>query len=288
MPHNHLAAVTAHRDLPAGARDGSNRGEWITLHDGYKVIPVVRRFDLQPWHLALLLLGVVSILPIVALVDPIAVNPKEQWPVWLQGAAARTTHFGKGQWWLVPAGLIAIGGTVAVRRFKVDDPEITRIVAYGWLFVVAVGGVSAFSALLKYLIGRARPAHFQELGPLHLNPLPFVSDTTLFLQASFASFPSGHATMVAAACTLIAMRWPRLRMAALMLALWLAFTRVVVGMHYPSDIMAGLLLGSFGVILVSAHFPTRLVAKLMGIRGREAPVTGQQAASPKVSGRQTT
>ncbi|RCS21400.1 phosphatase PAP2 family protein [Phyllobacterium salinisoli] len=276
MPSNHFAAATARTDLPTGFRDGSKRGEWITLYDGYKVIPVVRRFDLQPWHLALLLIGVISILPIVALVDPIAVNHKEQWPVWLQGAAARTTHFGKGHWWLIPAGLIAIGGTVAVRRFKVDDPQTTGIVAYSWLFVITAGGVSAFSALLKYLIGRARPAHFQELGPLHLNPLPFVSDTTLLLNASFASFPSGHSTMVAAACTLIAMRWPRLRMAVLVLALWLAFTRVVVGAHYPSDIIAALLLGSFGVILVSAHFPSRLVSKLMGSRAKEVPVTGQQ------------
>jgi membrane-associated phospholipid phosphatase len=46
--------------------------------------------------------------------------------------------------------------------------------------------------------------------------------------------------------------------------------------HYPGDIMAGLLLGSFGVILVSAHFPSRLVAKLMGIRAKEVPVAGQQ------------
>ena len=274
MLTNHLA-VAALNDLPTGFGDDSKRGEWITMPDGYEVIPVLRRFDLRPWHLALLLIGVISILPIVALVDPIAANHQEQWPVWLQRAAARTTHFGKGHWWLVPAALVAIGGTVAMRRFKVDDLKITGIVAYSWLFFIAVGGVSAFSSLLKYLIGRARPDHFQGLGPLHLNPLPFMSETNLLLNASFASFPSGHSTTIAAACTLIAMRWPRLGWAALVLALCLSSSRVVIGAHYPSDIMAGLLLGSFGVILVSAHFPSRLVAKLMGIQAKEVSVAGQ-------------
>jgi len=235
---------------------------------------IFRNFNQGELHIAILLTGIISIIPFVAILDPIAAGHNGRWPWWVHYAAAETTHLAKAHWWLVPAALLAVGGSAAMLLLEIKNPRMTGLVAFSWFFLVAVGGIGACSSLLKYLIGRARPVHFHELGLLYLDPLPFKSETGFSLNASFASFPSGHATTIAAACTMIAMRWPRLGPAALVLALWLAATRVIVGAHYPSDILAGLLLGSFGVILVSRHLSLRTVSRLMGIKEIDtAPVS---------------
>lgn len=75
------------------------------------------------------------------------------------------------------------------------------------------------------------------------------------------SFPSGHATASAAfylALALVAASLgasPRLRralvVAALLLAACIAWSRVWLGVHYPSDVAAGLLLGGTWAVLLS-------------------------------------
>lgn len=236
----------------------------------YDDVYIFRNFNQRELHIAILLTGIISIIPFVAIFDPIAASYNGRWPWWVHYAAAGTTHLAKAHWWLVPAALIAVGGSAAMLLLEIRNSRMTGLVAYSWVFLVAVGGVGACSSLLKYLIGRARPVHFHELGLLYLDPLPFKSEAGFSLNASFASFPSGHATTIAAACTMIAMRWPHLGLAALALALWLAATRVIVGAHYPSDVLAGLLLGSFGVILVGKRLSLSVVSRLMGIKGVDA------------------
>jgi undecaprenyl-diphosphatase len=55
----------------------------------------------------------------------------------------------------------------------------------------------------------------------------------------------------------IALLFPRLRVPMLILALWLATTRVFVGSHFMSDVFAGLMIGAWFAyamaIVCSAH-----------------------------------
>lgn len=114
------------------------------------------------------------------------------------------------------------------------------------VFVAAtVAAGFAASSLLKALVDRARPAGFA------LGPVP-----------DSASFPSGH--VVAAAClagALAVIVWvrydttPRQRALALVIAvawvLLMAVSRVYLGVHFVSDVVAGALLGT-AVVAVSA------------------------------------
>lgn len=58
------------------------------------------------------------------------------------------------------------------------------------------------------------------------------------------AFPSNHATLAAALATGLILLRPRLAVLALPLAVATAALRVVVGLHYPHDIVAGAVLGA--------------------------------------------
>ena len=95
-------------------------------------------------------------------------------------------------------------------------------------FTLAVGGAALLNFIAKHSFGRARP-------DLWLTALP---DTTF-------SFPSGHAmnsTALAAAIAVLAWRtrwrWPVIVVGAAF-ALCVSVSRVYLGLHYPSDILAG-------------------------------------------------
>ena len=77
-----------------------------------------------------------------------------------------------------------------------------------------------------------------------------------------SSFPSGHtlvvATFATAAALCIARIWPEKRMLALSFAiLWLslvAFSRLVLGVHWPTDVLAAMCIGIFIPLMVNMMF----------------------------------
>lgn len=139
----------------------------------------------------------------------------------------------------VLAGYALWGGLVALTcvwaacwlvAWRRDDGlrSISRVILTGAATLVALG--------LTVLIG-----------PLVDRPRPFVAmPHVLFLlpHASDPSFPSDHATIAGAfagGLVLVHRRWG---IVAAVLAVLTAFARVYAGVHYPTDVLAGLLLGA--------------------------------------------
>jgi undecaprenyl-diphosphatase len=58
-----------------------------------------------------------------------------------------------------------------------------------------------------------------------------------------AGMPSGHAATAAAAAGVVALLHPRLRLPLISLFAAIGLSRVYLGVHYPSDVLAGLALG---------------------------------------------
>lgn len=113
------------------------------------------------------------------------------------------------------------------------------------LYVVAVRvGSMVLSTGLKLVVDRARPVFDQPIAV-----------------ASGLSFPSGHA-LGSAACFLGAavlvqsrVRHPRRWLVvACILAVAVAASRVLLGVHFPSDVLAGLALGAGWVAVCTAAF----------------------------------
>jgi len=80
------------------------------------------------------------------------------------------------------------------------------------------------------------------------------------------SFTSSHATNNFAMAVLIGHFWPRAKWWLLIWAALVAFSRVYVGVHYPSDLLGGAVLGS--LIALAVAFGYEYVVKLWN--GRKA------------------
>jgi undecaprenyl-diphosphatase len=65
-----------------------------------------------------------------------------------------------------------------------------------------------------------------------------------------ASFPSGHSTASFCMATVLALTFPEMMMLYYGVATLVAFSRVYLGLHYPSDIASGAALGTFTAWLV--------------------------------------
>ncbi|GAA3094861.1 hypothetical protein GCM10010464_67940 [Pseudonocardia yunnanensis] len=95
------------------------------------------------------------------------------------------------------------------------------------------------------------------------------------------SFPSNHATVAGAAAVALAWSGARLGFFAVGVALFAAASRVVVGVHYPHDVIAGLVLGATVALVFPAS--ARLLAPVIAEarkRPRAAWLVGRPAAEP--------
>ncbi|MBF9220165.1 phosphatase PAP2 family protein [Hymenobacter ruricola] len=120
-------------------------------------------------------------------------------------------------WPMVGTGLALAGGLWwRGRRFDAG------------VFALAVGGSMLLTQVIKALVARARPELWPSIRP----------ETTL-------SFPSGHAMDTAALATAVGLLlwrqrapWPA-RAVAPLFALGVGWARMYLGVHYPSDVLAG-------------------------------------------------
>lgn len=84
-------------------------------------------------------------------------------------------------------------------------------------------------------------------------PRPFVAHPQIHAFLAHApdpGFPSDHATAAFAIAAVLLLRLGRPALPVLLAAIALAVSRVLVGVHYPADVLAGALLGTAAAVLV--------------------------------------
>ncbi|NTE87349.1 phosphatase PAP2 family protein [Agrobacterium rubi] len=196
----------------------------------------MRRFFVSSgWILAATFVLVLVFIPF----DPVLSQRAQALPGFVVGFNKAITDFGTFRWMLYSTGLLAIVAYTATRvlasySYANRIKTAWRLLLY---FFLTIGTASILVHVLKFLIGRARPELLMDMGAYSLTP--FTGDNL------YESFPSGHSAAAGAFFGAFLMLIPRFRFVFIGLALVIGLSRVIVGAHYPSDVAAGLLLGTW-------------------------------------------
>lgn len=144
-----------------------------------------------------------------------------QWrpPRWIRLWMLYATRAGDGWlWWAVGLMILLFGG-----------PE--RFYAIGASALAAGAGVALFR-LVKKSTGRRRPCTFEPHCWANLLP------------PDQFSFPSGHTITAFTVAVSLSWFYPELAGLLLFCALSIALSRIVLGMHFLSDVVAGAAIGT--------------------------------------------
>ncbi|MGH7832499.1 MAG: phospholipid carrier-dependent glycosyltransferase [Candidatus Binatia bacterium] len=147
---------------------------------------------------------------------------------WLDSVMEAASAYGSGGFLALLATLLFILG------FLLKKPawSNTGVVCLGALLASAL-----VVQLAKHLLGRARPRLLEPAST-------FVGPSLSAGIAGLDSFPSGHAITTFALAGLLARTFPRGRIFFYSVALVISFSRIYLGAHFISDVVAGAVLGT--------------------------------------------
>ncbi|MEU8384059.1 phosphatase PAP2 family protein [Streptosporangium sp. NPDC048865] len=159
--------------------------------------------------------------------------------------------------------LLVLVWWIAVRRKDAHGVGATVMIGVGTVAAYAI------SEALKLVVDEERPCRVVRGAGAAIAECPAVGDW---------SFPSNHATLAAGLAVGLAMLRPRLATVTLPLAGAAALLRVMVGVHYPHDVLAGVILAATVVVAVLFAFTpsaARLVSPLLGrLSGNDSGLVG--------------
>jgi undecaprenyl-diphosphatase len=155
-------------------------------------------------------------------------------PSWLDGPMRILTAL--GYYWFVLLLLVVIVAFFYQRGWRLS----------AILLLVSTAGSAVLTTVLKSVFQRARPELFDS-----------------GYQASFYSFPSGHATVAVGLYGMLTVvlayrlrgtaRWA-VAVSGILVVLLIGFSRLYLGVHYPTDVVAGYLAALLWLVCVGAVY----------------------------------
>ena len=157
---------------------------------------------------------------------------------------------------------------IALAAMGLWSRRVTLAVVVVMALCIAVSDLTCYQ--IKEITGRVRPHHslpgtrYQDAGVWKARPADFTTD-----KRSGSSFPSSHASNAAAATLFLYAGWRR--KALWLVPLAIGFSRVYVGKHFPTDVLAGWAVGlavGGAVLLIYPSLCSRIRSRWMRYRLR--------------------
>lgn len=161
--------------------------------------------------------------------------------------------------------ILGEGGANIVSKFSIFGEELALILILGFLYwcydkkfgefvgtSILLGHVS--NTMIKNIFWRRRP-YFDHESIKCYRPVDKNADIYDIAYQGF-SFPSGHSTNSVSAYSAIAYKGKKkcLTVIAVLAPLLIGFSRVSVGVHYPTDVLGGWFFGGISVIITAVLF----------------------------------
>ncbi|MDD5169320.1 MAG: phosphatase PAP2 family protein [Syntrophales bacterium] len=153
---------------------------------------------------------------------------------WIVSFLQVVTYLGVSTWYLICFAFLSV-----FFFYMVDNRTLAKRMVYLFL-VVAVSGLTTDA--IKLMMGRWRPNALVASGLYGFEFFGWGYEQT--------SFPSGHATTICSLATALIFLYPRLRLTWITIAILVCVSRIVIGAHYPSDVIMGAYVGIFAAFLL--------------------------------------
>lgn len=115
-----------------------------------------------------------------------------------------------------------------------------RLIGVEWLVSLVISHIVVRA--IKRLVTRERP----------FNILKNIN--TFDINLKDYSFPSGHTTAIFSIITVLSINLPFLKYFFVALAVIIGISRIYLGVHYPSDVIVGIIIGSMTSVVVHPYF----------------------------------
>ena len=154
--------------------------------------------------------------------------------VFLKEFFSEITKLGNSSWYfsisIIGFVVFYINRKLQIIRVKSTN-NLSNFFISSFIYILTVGVITQ---IIKHVVGRPRPNHtnFEDV----FNFKYFT------LESNFHSFPSGHSSTIFIVCFILVSVFPKLRYFFYFLACVVAFSRVVVGAHFFTDVVAGAIL----------------------------------------------